>query len=242
MSILKQFVEVKSGNNEQWHPECYMIYKSWNVRMAGSSSLTNGGNFLRNFSIVMENVDVSNPEQLKLAQQVMEEKVNRIWTVLSAFEESAAACISDMLIHVSSQAYIDSVNEAGNFILHVDVLFSAIDDLESEMAKYNDSIGWFLGILSLLLINVGISYSKEPKLLAKKVVNLFSLLSHTQDSARQYGTATQELLSLVTSLAQYMKIMIRLALAGALKLVSFIVYSFDLKLLGAQTWLKNGDW
>ena len=27
MAILKQFVEVKMGNNEQWHPECYMIFK-----------------------------------------------------------------------------------------------------------------------------------------------------------------------------------------------------------------------
>ena len=27
MAILKQFVEVKSHTREQWHPECYMIYK-----------------------------------------------------------------------------------------------------------------------------------------------------------------------------------------------------------------------
>ena len=26
-AILKQFVEVKSNTHEQWHPECYMIYK-----------------------------------------------------------------------------------------------------------------------------------------------------------------------------------------------------------------------
>jgi len=27
MAILKQFVEVKANSYEQWHPECYMIFK-----------------------------------------------------------------------------------------------------------------------------------------------------------------------------------------------------------------------
>jgi hypothetical protein len=79
--------------------------------------------------------------ELKIQQQVMEEKVNRIWSVLSAFEESAAACISDMLLHVSNQVYMDAVAEAGNFITHVDVLFAGIDDLEAQMTKYSDSVG-----------------------------------------------------------------------------------------------------
>jgi hypothetical protein len=58
-------------------------------------------------------------------------------------------------------------------------------------------------------------------MLAKKIVNFFSLLSHTQDvRVNQGSVVTQELLSLVTSLAQYLKILIRVALAGALKLVS----------------------
>lgn len=71
----------------------------------------------------------------------MEEKVNRIWTVLSAFEESAAACISDMLLHVSNQNYGEAVAEAGNFILHVEALFGAMDSLEKMIAKYSDNIG-----------------------------------------------------------------------------------------------------
>lgn len=216
MPILKQFVEVKNGDpsaaaagsgsvvtrqagsdsdrNEQWHPECYMIYKSWNIKLASSSDLP-----LNDLSLKLSKDDV------KRLQTLMEEKSTKIWTVLSAFEESAAACISDMLLHVSNQGYIDAVHEAGNFICHVDVLFAGIDHLDAEMAIHND--------------NIGISYNKEPKLLSKKIVNFFSLLSHTQDTGvRQYGTVTQELLSLVTGLAQYLKILIRVALAGALKL------------------------
>jgi hypothetical protein len=142
---------------------------------------------------------------MRAQQQFMEEKVNRIWTVLSAFEESAAACISDMLLHCSNQSHVDAVTEAGNFILHVEVLFQGIDDLEAVCIRNNETIG--------------LLHNREPRMLAKKTVTFFSLLSHTQSTAgRQFGSVTQELLSLVTSLAQYLKILIRVALASALKL------------------------
>lgn len=81
------------------------------------------------------------PAELKQAQQQMEEKVYQIWTVLSAFEESSAGCISDMLLHVSNGAYYDGVQMAGKFILHVDILFSAIDDLETQMREVGDQSG-----------------------------------------------------------------------------------------------------
>lgn len=71
----------------------------------------------------------------------MEEKVYQIWTVLSAFEESSAGCISEMLLHVSNGAYYDGVQMAGKFILHVDILFSAIDDLETQMKEVGDQSG-----------------------------------------------------------------------------------------------------
>lgn len=63
----------------------------------------------------------------------MEEKVYRIWSVLSTFEESSAACISDMLLHVSNGGYIDGVLVAKKFILHVEVLFQAADRLDDSM-------------------------------------------------------------------------------------------------------------
>ena len=162
-------------------------------------------------------------ENLKIAQQVMEEKINRVWNVLSAFEESAAACISDMLLHVSNQSYIDAVSEAGNFIMHVEALFVGIDTLDADLMKRQDSLGTIVILIENLLI-LGLNYAREPKLLAKKIVNFFSVLSNTQESGmKQHGAITQELLSLVTSLAQYLKILIRIALAGALKLVKLFV-------------------
>lgn len=75
------------------------------------------------------------PSSLKQKQKQMEEQVYRIWTVLSAFEESSAACISEMLRHVSSGRYLGGVRMAEKFILHVEILFSAIDDLEKQFRK-----------------------------------------------------------------------------------------------------------
>lgn len=55
-------------------------------------------------------------------------------------------------------------------------------------------------------------------MLCKKVVNFFSLLSHTHESGARKMGITQDLLSLVTGLAHYLKILIRIALTAALKL------------------------
>jgi hypothetical protein len=57
-------------------------------------------------------------------------------------------------------------------------------------------------------------------MLCKKIINFFSLLSRTGDMEMKKLGITQELLSLVTGLAHYLKILIRLALTSALRLVS----------------------
>jgi hypothetical protein len=58
-------------------------------------------------------------------------------SVLSAFEESSAACISDMLRQVSNGQYLDAIRMAEKFILHVEVLFATIDDLEYHFSRLN---------------------------------------------------------------------------------------------------------
>ncbi len=77
------------------------------------------------------------PASLREKQQRMEQKVVGIWTYLSSFEESSAACISDMLKHVSSGHYLEAIKMAERFILHVEVLFAAIDDIEVHFARVN---------------------------------------------------------------------------------------------------------
>ncbi|KAK6068668.1 rho GTPase activator [Seiridium cupressi] len=193
-AILKQFVEIfRNGQNQHWHPECYMIHKFWNVRLTSADDDNDPP----------EELDEEGRELVRTEEEKMEEKVYRIWSVLSAFEESSAACISDMLLHVSNGAFIDGILTAKKFILHVDVLFQAADKLDEHMKKVDMK---------------GLSYSREAKLLCKKIVSFFSLLSKTQEGGvRQLGV-TQELLSLVTGLAHYLKLLIRICLQGALKI------------------------
>ncbi|EOO02039.1 putative rho-type gtpase-activating protein 1 protein [Phaeoacremonium minimum UCRPA7] len=100
-------------------------------------------------------------------------------------------------------AYVDGVLVAKKFIWHVDVLFQSADRLDSTMVKLDMK---------------GLSYGREAKLLCKKIVAFFSLLSKTQDKSSRKIGVTQDLLSLVTGLAHYLKLLIRICLQGALRI------------------------
>ncbi|PLW22919.1 hypothetical protein PCASD_12011 [Puccinia coronata f. sp. avenae] len=244
-AILKQFVEINRNNtDEHWHPECYMINKFWNIKLAVSSfnpqsvqSLENDPSHSHDTNSDSNSIDPSSStavssqtvkssqaslqttpdspdnwrnqevyetaQTLKDKQKQMEEQVYRIWTVLSTFEESSAACISEMLRHVSSGLYLEGVRMAGKFVLHVETLFAAIDDLDVIFQSKNAQ---------------EISHVREARMLCKKIVNFFSLLSHTHETGARKMSITKELLSLVTGLAHYLKILIRIALTSALKL------------------------
>ncbi|KAF9909408.1 hypothetical protein BX616_011173 [Lobosporangium transversale] len=213
-AILKQFVEInRNSQDEHWHPECYMIHKFWNVKLSFAPQGEDDQIQTPQVQGQIETADSAGgrpsleqktPEELKRAQQQMEEKVLQIWTVLSGFEESSAGCISDMLVHVSDAAYYDGVQMAEKFILHVEILFNAIDDLEAQMKEVGDQSD--------------LEHGRQAKMLCKKIVNFFSLLSYTQESGVRRLGMTQELLSLVTGIAHYLKILIRIALTRAFKL------------------------
>ena len=106
----------------------------------------------------LEEEEQETPQTLRDKQSKMEHLVYRVWTyvawgsvclfkharkpesrcsVLSAFEESSAACISDMLRQVSAGQYLEAIRQAEKFILHVEVLFATIDDLETHFARQN---------------------------------------------------------------------------------------------------------
>ncbi|KAI9654910.1 MAG: hypothetical protein M1829_000725 [Trizodia sp. TS-e1964] len=207
-AILKQFVEIfRNGQDQHWHPECYMIHKFWNVRLSPPESIAERPKLDSNATD--EERDLVRNEEEK-----MEGKVYQIWSVLSTFEESSAACISDMLLHVSNGAYIDGVLVAKKFILHVQILFKSTDRLDSLMNA--ESVK-------------GLSYAREAKLLCKKIVAFFSLLSKTQDTGVRKLGVTQELLSLVTGLAHYLKLLIRITLQGALRLEREILITDGLR-------------
>jgi hypothetical protein len=85
-------------------------------------------------------------------EERMEEKVYRIWSVLSTFEESSAACISDMLLHVSNGAYVDGVLVAKKFIWHVDILFRSADTLDANIIRTGSKGTCFTEASNVVLI------------------------------------------------------------------------------------------
>lgn len=106
-----------------------MIHKFWNVRLASSTDATEKNRLLE------QDTDIEGRNAVRDEEERMEEKVYRIWSVLSTFEESSAACISDMLLHVSNGAYVDGVLVAKKFIFHVDILFHSADKLDATMSS-----------------------------------------------------------------------------------------------------------
>ena len=196
-AILKQYVEInRNSRDETYHPECYMISKFWNVKLvpARPSSAP---------PLHEEEEKRLTPATLRESQRKMDGMVHRIWTVLSAFEESSAACISDMLRFVSDGSYLDAVRSAERFIFHVEVLLAALDDIHHLYVSH-DAVRAF-------------SYARESRMLCRKTVDLFTSLSNAQKETSRQGM-TQELLALITGIAHFLKILIRIALLGALKL------------------------
>lgn len=61
-----------------------------------------------------------------------------------------------------------------------------------------------------------ISYHRESKLLCKKIVSFFGLLSKAQSADVRSG-ASPQVLKLVTALAHFLKLLIRIGLQGALR-------------------------
>ncbi|KAJ3171578.1 hypothetical protein HDU88_007658 [Geranomyces variabilis] len=218
-AVLKSFVETNKGSTvEKWHPECYMIYKLWNVTLDSSTTQVS---------------DVMPPKVDKAevaAHQAIAEKASRILHVLSVYEESSAECISsisEMLIRFSHEKRQEGVVQAATFVSHIAALFLVIDDIELKLVSFGDG--------------TGLQHSKEPKQLTKKIVHFFSLLSYVQqDPEENRQEATKEMISVVTSLAHTLKILIRAALNGALKLER--EHNIDTAVLDFLDRLASSEW
>ncbi len=122
------------------HSLCPTSAQFWNVKLTSKLSTTPSAS--NNASTASSMYDAGKgddeatetPESLRSKQTRMENQVDQIWKVLSAFEESSAGCISEMLRFVSSGQYLEAIVMAERFILHVEILFAAIDDLEAQFA------------------------------------------------------------------------------------------------------------
>jgi hypothetical protein len=168
-----------------------MISKLWNIRL-----------FNPDFKIPEESEPVDLDLQIQ-KQHEMVEKVETILQILSFFEESAAECITEMLANFTNGGYINGAVYAHRLIAHVQVLFTSLEEIDDKLDVVNDS--------------QNLASSKEPKQLIKKIVYFFSVLSSKHDLIERQA-ATRDMIQLVTSLAHVLKIVIRNALTGALRL------------------------
>eukprot|EP00842_Homolaphlyctis_polyrhiza_P006794 jgi/Hompol1/7115/HPOL_005192-RA len=189
-AVLKNFVEInKDQVSKQWHPPCYMIYKLWSAQLSSPD-------------VNAQQESIRDPEVEFQKQRAMVELAEQILQVLSAFEESAAACISDMLLHFSDENNLQCALQAASFIQHVDVLFSTIDNINRRLLVLGDTSP--------------LQQTKEPKQLIKRIFYFFTNLSGRDTTIKQ--RATPGLIQQVTNLAHTLKKVIRTAFAGSLRL------------------------
>ncbi|KIO23972.1 hypothetical protein M407DRAFT_26587, partial [Tulasnella calospora MUT 4182] len=130
--VADPFVEGEIGSGKRWHRECFLLNKHWDIRLATSAlhghlPSESEGHALEN---VQHGVTAAN-----LTQMSTDALAGRIWTRLLEYEESSLACLSDIPRHVSKDMYLDAIRAAEKFVLHIEVLFAAIDELERAGAE-----------------------------------------------------------------------------------------------------------
>lgn len=130
-----------------------------------------------------------------------------------------AATVAELLLHVSNGLYLEAIRTAERTVLHVEVLFAAIDDIEwncswlgmkgMPLASYGHSVSHWAS---------GTSHLRETRTFYKTLVDLFTLLSGDRDTDAQRRDIAQQLLKLVTGITDNLKVLVRIALIGALRL------------------------
>lgn len=243
-AILKQFVEVyRGGREQQWHPECYMINKFWNVMISPdrpsvypSDVPPDNDNEQQHDSEerskLLNSPNAESREAVLKVEQTAEEKSYHIWSILCGYEEATASCISDMLQYASSGKYQDTLLVTAKLVSKIEVLLSAIDiisahidPLISALIENDDNTpeeqeaesAEFKSLVEIVRNAQFTQLRKEPKTLCKKVVSFMSLLSKSREKGPNSSGPSQELLDSVTSMAHYLKLLIRHGLTNSLK-------------------------
>lgn len=247
-AILKQFVEVfRGGREQQWHPECFMINKFWNVMIFSGqtsayppledksileSKLEPNPGDLEKKPINLPPPDVKLRDTILHIEQDTEKKSFHIWAVLCGYEEATAACISDMLQFATSCRYHETLFSTATFVAKIEVLLSAIDLLSAQVDPLvnqliiydnmtpEEQLQETEGFQNLMNDVRKASFTqlrKEPRTLCKKVVSFMSLLSKSRERSMKEPGSAQELLDSVTGMAHYLKLLIRHGLSNSLR-------------------------
>lgn len=223
-SIVKQFVELfRGGRNQQWHPECYMVHKFWNVCItADSVGLETQFNVksIENLNLQDSNIE---PNVLIAMEEQIENTVMSCWLTLSGYEENTAACISDMLLNACTGNQASGLFATGKLILNVEVLFQAIDTVQDFCNIVDRDMGFNKensdGRNNSNTSNDNDIFQplrKEPRNISGKIMSYLAILRKSGQISSS-GSLSAELLSVITGCAHYLKLLIRIGLNNALK-------------------------
>lgn len=222
-SIVKQFVELyRGGRNQQWHPECYMVHKFWNVCIvADSAGLKKKfglpDSFFETKKVHWRDSDISKEELLAIEQQI-EVTVMDCWLTLCGYEEVTASCISDMLLDACTGDQCKGLYAAGKLILFLLILFRALDEVIS-MSKRCQSEEFSKRAATADVIDPSTfqQLRKEPRNIVGKIMSYLALLRKTKNGLLSTNLSS-EVLSVITGCAHYLKLLIRFGLTNSLKI------------------------
>ncbi|KAI5954886.1 rga1 [Candida theae] len=228
-SILKQFVELyRGGRTQHWHPECFMVHKFWNVCITADSvglqkSYGLPDDKLADLRAIKMSDTSLNSERLVGIEQHIEHVVMNCWLMLSGYEQSTAACISDMLLNACTGNKYNGLIVTGKLILNVEILFRALDLVLSEckiaarMLVKPESPELENSDSSATENEYFQFVKKEPRNITGKIMSYLAILRKSASISKS-GTLSAELLSVITGSAHYLKLLIRIGLYNALKL------------------------
>lgn len=196
-AILKQYVELHRGDiDQQWHPECFMVHKFWNIDITvdyvglGLKSLDN----VRNSK---------SSDALLKAENSLEKLTVDIWCTLSEFEESCAYCISEMLHSATTFEKDRAIACAAHLVLKIETLFKAIDSVQ----RFTKKIGINLPVDDSNKNNIQLN--TEPRLLSSKILHYLTFSREITPEKLNDTKNSQDLLSLISALAHYIKLISR---------------------------------
>lgn len=218
-SIVKQFVELyRGGRNQQWHPECYMVHKFWNVCItADSVGLEKVHNIPRN---ELRNLKESNMLQgsLLTIENEIETTVMTCWLTLSGYEEATAAAISDMLLNACTGNQGGGLLATGKLIVYLGVLFGAIDSVQGMCDSIDNDLmeETMVSDLEAPVKSPFQTLKREPRNISGKIMSYLALLRKSKQLAES-GPMSTEILSVITGCAHYLKLLIRVGLSNSLK-------------------------
>ncbi|KAJ1565314.1 hypothetical protein HK405_012644, partial [Cladochytrium tenue] len=207
--VTKKYVEMKVKEDvmERWHPECYTMFKLYNVRVVSPKPS-----------------DPHDTEDEIRIQLITQEKVSRIYDILVAFEESSAECIVDMMAHFSRAQYQEGVIDAARLLAHVSAIFASIDRVRKSLVSFGEDVRVkekmdpkhlaraIVGVFSLLSTTKDAGAKREfPTDLATRVKSLATMLKSqirvalsgalTLENKYNSVTAVDEFLEQLTAVA-----------------------------------------